>query len=200
MAKGKSRKTSKTKEVLRRTGKSFAAKMKERRTRGLAISLATAAAAGWYEAGKDDAERALFNQSGKSVEEQRKAIQKTDAVGLVAAAYGIWSGNELAMDVALGLLPCTVRRMVENRANESKRAAGGGRPPPAGKIVGELADDTALAGSLPVDALIGDQELESMVGYDDELGGAVEVEGDQELESMAGYDHELGGAVQVEDY
>lgn len=169
-------KGSKTKEVLKRSGKSFAAKMKERRTRGLAISLATAGAAGWYEAGKDDAERALFNQAGKSVEEQRNALQKTDAVGLVAGAYGIWSGNELAMDVALGLLPCTVRRMVENRAKESKRAAGLLRPPAAGKVVGELADDTALAGSIPVDALMGDEELESMAGFDDELGGAVEVE------------------------
>jgi len=167
-------KGSKTKEVLKRSGKSFAAKMKERRTRGLAISLATAGAAGWYEAGKDDAERALFNQTGKSVPEQRNALQKTDAVGLVAGVYGIWSGNELAMDVALGLLPCTVRRMVENRVNESRSA--GVRPPPAGKVVGELADDTALAGSLPIDALMGDEELENLAGYDDELGGAVEVE------------------------
>ncbi len=178
MAEGKGKgkgkgKGSKTKEVLRRSGKSFAAKMKEHRTRGMAVSLGVAAAAGWYDAGKDDADRALFNQTGKTPQEQRNAIQKTDAVGLVAAAYGVWSGSELAMDVALGLLPCTVRRMTENRVNESRS---GGRPPPAGKVVGELADDTALAGSLPVDALMGDQELESMAGYDDELGGAVEVE------------------------
>lgn len=174
-AKGKGKgKGSKTKEVLKRSGKSFAAKMKQRRTRGMAVSLGVAAAAGWYDAGKDDAERALFNQSGKSVPEQRNAIQKTDAVGLVAGTYGIWSGNELAMDVALGLLPCTVRRMVENRVNESRSA--GGRPPPAGKVVGELADDTALAGSIPVDAMLGDPELQSMAGYDEELGGAVEVE------------------------
>ena len=172
--KGKTGGGSKTKEVLRRTGKGIAARMRQRRTRGFAVSLATAAAAGWYDAGKTDQERALFNQSGKSAEDAANAIQKTDALGLAAGAYGLWSGNEMALDVALGLLPCTVRRMVENRVEKSKYATG--RPPPAGKVVGELADETAVSGALPLDALMGDPELEGMAGYDDELGGSVEVQ------------------------
>ena len=164
---------SRVKEVVKRGGANVARKMRERRTKGLAVSLATAAVAGWYEAGKSDADLALFNQSGKSAKETEKAITKVDAVGLAAGAIALYSGNGYAYDVALGLLPCMVRHQIRTRAADYMAEAGLSRPPPA-KNVGAIEDDS-MAGAVPIDSLMGDSELDNMAGYDDELGAAVEV-------------------------
>jgi hypothetical protein len=162
------RRASRVKEIVKRSGTSLAKKMKERRAKGMAVSLATAAVAGWYEGAKSVEELALYDVRGKSSEEQEKALTKVDAVGLAAAAVALWTGNGTAYDVALGLLPCTIRKRVRIMSYDKTVASGGGRPP---KAVGAL-DDDSISGTM---SMMGDP-IENMAGYDEEVGAMVEVE------------------------
>jgi hypothetical protein len=163
------RRASRVKEIVKRSGTSLAKKMKERRAKGMAVSLATAAVAGWYEGGKDAEQLALFDVKGKTAEEQNKAITKLDAVGLTAAAIAVWTGNGMAYDVALGLLPCTIRHQMRRMATDRAIASGDLRPP---KAVGALEDDDSISGTV---SLMGDP-MENMAGYDEEVGAMVEVQ------------------------
>ena len=162
------RRASRVKEIVKRSGTSLAKKMKERRAKGMAVSLATAAVAGWYEGGKSTEQLALWDVTGKSAEEQNKAITKLDAVGLTAAAVALWTGNGMAYDVALGLLPCTIRKQVSRMSLDRAIASGDARPP---KAVGALYDES-ISGTM---SMMGDP-IESMAGYDEEVGAMVEVE------------------------
>jgi len=144
MAKGKRRRMARAAgRVAMRAGKSFARKFREKRAKGLLVSSAVAGAAGWYESGKTVAELALYDKTPGE-----DSVTKTDAVGIAAAGVALWSGNELAYDVACGLLPLTVHRMVRHKA-------GTGRPPKAAGEYDETgADDddvTAYAGAVELD-------------------------------------------------
>lgn len=153
MAKGRRRRMARAAgRIAVRAGKGFARRFREKRNKGMVISLATAAAAGYYEGGTNIVDRALFKpEAGKTPDD--KTMTKTDAAGLAAGAVALWSGNDLAYDVALGLLPVTVHRMVRARSMRGD----GGRPPKAGEDVGfddEIgADDdmTAYAGAVDLD-------------------------------------------------
>ena len=126
-----------------RAGKSFARKFREKRAKGLLVSAAVAGAAGWYESNKTAAELALYDKTPG-----QDSVTKTDAVGFAATGIALWSGNEMAYDVACGLLPLTTYRMVRARA-------GSGRPPKAEGDFDETgADDdevTAYAGAVELD-------------------------------------------------
>ena len=129
-------------ELVKRTGKSFARKFREKRAKGLAVSAAVAGVAGWYESNKTVAELALYDKTPG-----QDSITKTDAVGFAATGLALWTGNEMAYDVACGLLPLTTYRMVRARA-------AGGRPPKAEGDFDEAgADDEAdaLAGAVELD-------------------------------------------------
>jgi len=144
MAKGKWRRMARAAgRVAMRAGKSFARKFREKRAKGLLVSSAVAGAAGWYESNKTSAELALYDKTPGP-----ESLTKTDAVGLAAAGVALWSGNELAYEVACGLLPLTSYRMVRYKA-------GSGRPPKAEGDFDETgADDddvTAYAGAVELD-------------------------------------------------
>lgn len=144
MAKGKRRRMAKAagREAVR-AGKSFARRFREKRAKGMLVSAAVAGAAGWYESGKIVSQLALYDKTPGE-----DSLTKTDAVGLAAAGMALWSGNELAYDVACGLLPLTTYRMVRAKA-------GSGRPPKAEGDFDETgADDddvTAYAGAVELD-------------------------------------------------
>ena len=163
----KGKRKSKVKEIVKRGGTSIAKKMKERRAKGAMISLATAAAAGYWEGGTNITDRVLWKpKPGETPSD--KDISKTDAIGLAAGAFAFWSGNGLAYDVAMGLLPVTIHRMVMTRSIRGDA----GRPP---KVEGVGADDDSMAGAV---SLMGDDDIENMAGYDPELGAVVEVQED----------------------
>lgn len=163
------RRASRVREIVKRTGPNLAKKMREKRARGMAVSLATAAVAGWYEGGKTAEQLSLWDTTGKTAEEQNKAITKVDAVGIAAAAVALWTGSGMAYDVALGLLPCTIRHQVRRMSTDRAIAAGYVRPP---KAVGALEDDESISGTV---SLMGDP-MENMAGYDEEVGAMVEVQ------------------------
>lgn len=162
----KGKRKSKVKEIVKRGGTSIAKKMKERRAKGAMISLATAAAAGYWEGGTNITDRVLWKpKPGETPSD--KDISKTDAIGLAAGAFAFWSGNGLAYDVAMGLLPVTIHRMVMTRSVRGDA----GRPP---KVEG--IDDDSLAGAV---SLMGaDDDIQNMAGYDSNLGAVVEVQDD----------------------
>lgn len=144
MAKGKRRRMARAAgRVAMRAGKSFARKFREKRAKGLLVSAAVAGAAGWYESNKTAADLALYDKTPG-----QESVTKTDAVGFAATGIALWSGNEMAYDVACGLLPLTTYRMVRARA-------GSGRPPKAeGDFEESGADDddvTAYAGAVELD-------------------------------------------------
>lgn len=144
MAKGKRRRMARAAgRMAVRAGKSFARKFREKRAKGLLVSAAVAGAAGWYESNKTAADLALYDKTPG-----QDSVTKTDAVGFAATGIALWSGNEMAYDVACGLLPLTTYRMVRARA-------GSGRPPKAEGDFDETgADDddvTAYAGAVELD-------------------------------------------------
>lgn len=146
MAKGQKRRRAMraAAQIVKRGGKSFAKRFREKRARGMVVSAAVAGAAGWYESGKSLADKALFDAGTPDA----KSITKVDAVGVVATGVALWTGNEMAYDVACGLLPLTVYRMVQ------ARAATPGRPPKAeGDFDESGADDEAeaFAGAVELD-------------------------------------------------
>lgn len=129
-------------QIVKRGGKSFAKKFREKRARGMVISAGVAGLAGWYESGKSAADLALYDTTPG-----RESITKTDAVGFAATGLALWTGNEMAYDVACGLLPLTTYRMVQARATS-------GRPPKAEGDFDETgADDDvdAMAGAVELD-------------------------------------------------
>lgn len=165
----KGKRKSKVKEIVKRGGTSIAKKMKERRAKGAMISFATAAAAGYWEGGTNITDRVLWKPK-PSETPSNKDIYKTDAIGLAAGAFAFWSGNGLAYDVAMGLLPVTIHRMVMSRTIRGEA----GRPPKVEGVQG-LEDDT-MSGAV---SLMGDEdEISGMAGYDQELGAVVEVQED----------------------
>ena len=144
MAKGKRRRMARAAgRVAMRAGKSFARKFREKRAKGLLVSAAVAGAAGWYESNKTAADLALYDKTPG-----QDSVTKTDAVGFAATGLALWTGNEMAYDVACGLLPLTTYRMVRARV-------GSGRPPKAEGDFDETgADDddvTAYAGAVELD-------------------------------------------------
>lgn len=144
MAKGKRRRMAKAAgRVAVRAGKSFARRFREKRAKGLVVSAAVAGVAGWYESNKTVSELALYDKTPG-----QDSITKTDAVGFAATGLALWTGNEMAYDVACGLLPLTTYRMVRTKA-------GSGRPPKAAGDFDEAgADDddmTAYAGAVELD-------------------------------------------------
>jgi len=144
MAKGKRRRMARAAgRVAMRAGKSFARKFREKRAKGLLVSAAVAGAAGWYESNKTAAELALYDKTPG-----QDSVTKTDAVGFAATGIALWSGNEMAYDVACGLLPLTTYRMVRARAGSGRPAKAEGDFDEAG------ADDddvTAYAGAVELD-------------------------------------------------
>lgn len=142
MAKGKRRRMARAAgRMAVRAGKGFARRFREKRNKGMMVSLATAAAAGYYEGGTNISDLVLFKPDGDKTPDT-KMLTKTDAAGLAAGAFAVWSGNEFAYDVAMGLLPVTVHRMVKARSLRGY----GGRPPKAEGDFDETgADDDVIA-------------------------------------------------------
>jgi len=129
-------------DALKRGGKSFAKKFREKRTKGLVISAAVAGVAGWYESDKTNVQLALYDSTPG-----QESLTKVDAVGLAATGVAMWTGNEMAYDVAAGLLPLMVHRMVRARV-------GSGRPPkaePSGYDDESGADDETFAGAVELE-------------------------------------------------
>lgn len=135
-------------QMAKRAGSGFAKRFKEKRARGAMVSLATAAAAGYYNGGTNISDQVLWKKEGETPTE--KDLTKVDAVGLVAGAAALWTGNAMLHDVAMGLLPVTVYRMVEARS----RRGYGGRPPKAEGVtddVGADDDGDVFAGAVDLD-------------------------------------------------
>jgi len=144
MARGKKRRMAQAAgRMAVRAGKSFAKRFREKRAKGLLVSSAVAGAAGWYESNKTAADLALYDKTPG-----QESVTKTDAVGFAAAGLALWTGNEMAYDVACGLLPLTTYRMVRAKASS-------GRPPKAEGDFDEAgADDDdgeAMAGAVELD-------------------------------------------------
>lgn len=135
-------------QMVKRAGSGFAKRFKEKRTKGAMVSLATAAAAGYYSGGVNISDQVLWKKAGETP--TQKDLTKVDAVGLVAGAAALWTGNAMLHDVAMGLLPVMVFRMVQARSLRDE----GGRPPKAeGDFEETGADDEsdAFAGAVELD-------------------------------------------------
>lgn len=193
------RRVERVKEVSKRAGRSVAERLREKRAKGAGISLATAAAAGYWEGGKNISDLvAVKPKEGETP--SGKDLFKTDIAGFAAGAFALWSKNDIAYDVAMGLLPVTIHRMVKARTIRGDA----GRPPkaPMGGMAG-VAD--ARAAALMGVQLQGAPVLQGAALARQEFAGSVQMLGDEEmgddpeLAGMAGYDESLEGAVEVDD-